>query len=87
MEGDSVVETIPGALREAAKRFTSDEAVVDGARRLTFSELEDHAEQVARALIASGIDYPTSAVITTFAWASFMRSRSDSGEKPPKTTE
>ena len=47
--------TIPAALDEAAVRFADHEAIVDGDLRWTFAELHDRAVEVARALIASGI--------------------------------
>jgi HIP---CoA ligase len=47
--------TIPAVLDAAAERFGDHEAVVDGGERITFSQLRDRAEVVARALIASGV--------------------------------
>jgi acyl-CoA synthetase (AMP-forming)/AMP-acid ligase II len=49
-------DTIPAALRDAARRFGSDEAVVDGARRLTFSELAADAGAAARAFVHAGVE-------------------------------
>ena len=51
-----LVTTIPGALLEAARQFPDHEAVVDTSQRLTFDDLARGAEEVARALIASGIE-------------------------------
>jgi HIP---CoA ligase len=48
-------ETIPAALRSAADRFGSDEAVVDGFRRVTFAELAAQAEAAARAFVHAGV--------------------------------
>jgi HIP---CoA ligase len=48
-------ETIPAALRSAADRFASDEAVVDGSRRVTFAELAAQAEAAARAFVHAGV--------------------------------
>jgi acyl-CoA synthetase (AMP-forming)/AMP-acid ligase II len=48
--------TIPAALDAAAVEWPSAEAVVDGDIRLTFSELRTRALDVARALVASGVD-------------------------------
>jgi acyl-CoA synthetase (AMP-forming)/AMP-acid ligase II len=47
--------TIAAALRQGARRFPEHEAVVDEERRLTFANLEAEAEQLARALIATGV--------------------------------
>ena len=47
--------TLPGALRDAAQQFPEHEAVVDGEVRLTYRELLDASEAVARALVASGM--------------------------------
>jgi acyl-CoA synthetase (AMP-forming)/AMP-acid ligase II len=49
------METIPAALRLAADRFASDEAVVDGARRVTFAELAAQAGEAARAFVHAGV--------------------------------
>jgi acyl-CoA synthetase (AMP-forming)/AMP-acid ligase II len=48
--------TIPAVLRAAAGRFPEHEAVVDEHERLTFAELVARAEEVAAALVASGIE-------------------------------
>jgi acyl-CoA synthetase (AMP-forming)/AMP-acid ligase II len=50
------METIPSVLHAAAAEFASDEAVVDGSVRLTFAQLAQSAEDVARSLIATGVD-------------------------------
>ena len=48
--------TIPAALDDAAVHFADHEAIVDGEVRWTFAELHERAVEVARALIASGIE-------------------------------
>ncbi len=48
--------TIPAALDAAAASWPAAEAVVDGDVRLTFGELRSRALDVARALVASGVD-------------------------------
>jgi len=75
--GDRQPRTIPEALDQAADRFGDDEALVDGSARLSFRDLVERVEPVARALVASGIERgdrvalwaPNSAawVITSFA--------------------
>jgi acyl-CoA synthetase (AMP-forming)/AMP-acid ligase II len=69
--------TIPDALAAAVDHFGDDEALVDGAVRLSFGQLADQVDLVARALVASGIEpgdrvalwAPNSAewVVTSFA--------------------
>ena len=44
-----------GWLRERAAREAEDEALVDGARRLTFADLEAEAAAVAARLAAAGV--------------------------------
>src|SRR5688572_13929101 len=51
----SAPSTIPAALDAAVGRFGDHEAVVEGDERITFTQLRDRSEQVARALIASGV--------------------------------
>jgi HIP---CoA ligase len=53
--GSSMKRTIPAVLRSAAERFPDIEAVVDGPRRPSFSEVADSVEVIERALIASGV--------------------------------
>jgi HIP---CoA ligase len=48
--------TIPAMVRDGARRRGDAEAVVDGDRRITFSALHGMVDDVARALIASGIE-------------------------------
>lgn len=48
--------TIPSVVREAARRYGDIEAVVDGDTRLTFSEFEAAVDEVAAALIATGVE-------------------------------
>ena len=49
------ITTIPHAVHRAASEFPEIEALVGGGRRLTFADLERSVEQIARALIASGV--------------------------------
>jgi len=51
-----MIETIPAALREAAARFGSDDAVVDAGVHLTFAELDALAERAARGFVAAGVE-------------------------------
>jgi acyl-CoA synthetase (AMP-forming)/AMP-acid ligase II len=48
--------TIPVALRAAARRFATHEAVVDAGARLTFETLASDAEDAARALVTAGVE-------------------------------
>ena len=48
--------TIPVVLDRAVERFGEAEALVDGDLRLSFRELADRADEVARALVASGVE-------------------------------
>ena len=48
--------TIPAMMRDGARRFGDAEAVVDGERRVGFSELSVIVRKVARALLASGFE-------------------------------
>jgi acyl-CoA synthetase (AMP-forming)/AMP-acid ligase II len=48
--------TIPAMVRDAAHRFDDAEAVVDGARRVSYRELSASVGAAARALLASGIE-------------------------------
>jgi len=56
MRSEVTWPTIPAMVRDAARRFGDAEAVVDGDRRVTFRELVAAVGDVARALIASGIE-------------------------------
>ncbi|MDO8186815.1 FadD3 family acyl-CoA ligase [Conexibacter sp. JD483] len=49
-------ETIPGLVRDAARRFGAREALVDGDVRLTYAQLAEQVELVARGLIACGVE-------------------------------
>ncbi len=49
-------ETIPQVVRAAAAAFGGREAVVDGDRRMSFSEIADRVEVLERALIGSGVE-------------------------------
>ncbi|MBK1785927.1 FadD3 family acyl-CoA ligase [Prauserella cavernicola] len=55
MVESSGAETIPGALRSAAERFGSREAVVDGSVRLTYADLLERVRTMARAFAAEGV--------------------------------
>jgi HIP---CoA ligase len=69
--------TIPEALSHAAERYRDDEALIDGTVRLSFGTLATRVDDMARALVGSGIEpgdrvalwAPNSAdwVITSFA--------------------
>ncbi len=48
--------TIPKVLERAARRFGDQEALVEGDLRLSYVELAQRADEVARALISSGIE-------------------------------
>jgi HIP---CoA ligase len=48
--------TIPGVLDRAAEQFGSAEALVDGDLRLSFRDLADRADEVTRALVATGVE-------------------------------
>ena len=75
--GDRLPGTIPEALTQAAERYRDDEALVDGTVRLSFGTLAARVNEMARALVGSGIEpgdrvalwAPNSAdwVITSFA--------------------
>jgi HIP---CoA ligase len=49
-------ETIPQVVRAAATTFGGLEAVVDGDRRMSFSEIADRVEVLERSLIGSGVE-------------------------------
>jgi acyl-CoA synthetase (AMP-forming)/AMP-acid ligase II len=48
--------TVPAVLEAAAERFRAAEALVDGDRRLTFSDLREAALEAAAALVATGVE-------------------------------
>jgi acyl-CoA synthetase (AMP-forming)/AMP-acid ligase II len=48
--------TIPAMVRDAARRWDDAEAIVDGTRRIDFTTLRSLVDEVARALVASGIE-------------------------------
>ena len=52
----NVPSTIPAVLDEAAHRFPDHEFVVDGDTRLTFRDVRAQAIEIARSLIASGVE-------------------------------
>ncbi len=56
MRGDLVWGSIPGLVRDAAERYASLEAVVDGRTRITYAELGERVERAAAACIASGVE-------------------------------
>ena len=53
---DGLPATIPGVLDRAADRYSEVEALVEGDVRLRFPELRDAADEVARALLATGVE-------------------------------
>src|SRR5271154_1447846 len=53
---DRQSRTIPDALDQAAKNYRDDEALVDGMTRLSFGQLAERVDQVALALVESGIE-------------------------------
>jgi acyl-CoA synthetase (AMP-forming)/AMP-acid ligase II len=56
MAGDAALVTIPAVIHRAAQRYGDLEALVDEHQRLTFTELEAGVDEVARALVASGVE-------------------------------
>ncbi len=56
MRGDLLWRSIPEMAADAAARFGDAEGVVDGDRRVSFTELVADARRVTAALVASGID-------------------------------
>ncbi len=48
--------SIPAALDVAAVAFPDAEAIVDGERRITFAQLRQEAAEIARALVATGVE-------------------------------
>ena len=47
--------TIPLLIKEQARRFASNEALIDGTRRYTYAQLLDETNSVARGLLAIGV--------------------------------
>jgi HIP---CoA ligase len=56
VRSEVVWPTIPSMVRDSARRFGADEAVVDGERRVGFAELSTMVTSAARALLASGVE-------------------------------
>jgi acyl-CoA synthetase (AMP-forming)/AMP-acid ligase II len=52
-----MARTIPQVIEEAAERFGSGEALVDGDLRLDWRQLAAAADEVSRALVASGVEH------------------------------
>jgi len=52
---DTIPQTIPALVRRAAERFGEREGMVDGELRLSFAEFAEDVDDVARAMIASGV--------------------------------
>jgi acyl-CoA synthetase (AMP-forming)/AMP-acid ligase II len=50
---DEVPPTVPAAVRRAARQWPAETAVADGAHRLTWAQLADRMDEVARTLVAS----------------------------------
>ncbi|KAA0021974.1 FadD3 family acyl-CoA ligase [Antrihabitans cavernicola] len=68
---DGPVQTTPAALQFAAKTFDDAEAIVDGALRLTWTQLLDEVQTAARALIARGVEHGDRVAIwapNTYHW-------------------
>ncbi len=55
MRADERYRSIPGILRTNATRFADRDAVVDGERRVTYSELSEQAVRATRAMMAAGV--------------------------------
>ena len=55
MSVDNLPTTLPALIRQAAERFPQRAAIVDGPLTLSYAELLARSQEVARALIASGI--------------------------------
>ncbi len=53
---DRQPQTIPEALDQAAENYRDDEALIDGTDRLSFGQLAERVDHVARSLVASGIE-------------------------------
>ncbi len=84
MRGDLLWPSIPAMAADAGTRFGDAEAVVDGARRVSFVELVADFRRVTAALVASGIE-PGSASrsgrrIATSGWS--PRSASSARARP-----
>jgi acyl-CoA synthetase (AMP-forming)/AMP-acid ligase II len=56
VRADERYGSIPGILRANAPRFAACEAVIDGERRVTYSELSDRVVRATRAVMAGGIE-------------------------------
>ena len=56
VRGDLLWRSLPAMAADAAARFGDAEAVVDGDRRVSYTELVADARRVTAALVASGID-------------------------------
>ena len=56
MPQEPLPRTIPQVVERAARRFGNVEALVDGDLRLRFDELAERVDEVARALLATGIE-------------------------------
>lgn len=54
-QAETLPQTLPQAVRRAAQRFGQRTAIVDGEVRLSYGELAQGSERVARALIALGV--------------------------------
>ncbi len=56
MRGDLEWGSIPGLVRAAARRYATQEAVVEGRTRITYAELGERVGRAAAACIASGVE-------------------------------
>ncbi|CAO0831620.1 hypothetical protein SMICM17S_00283 [Streptomyces microflavus] len=59
MRDDEEWGSIPGLVREAARRYGPAEAVVEGRTRLTYAGLGDRVERAAAACMAAGVERAT----------------------------
>lgn len=54
-QGADLPSTLPALIRQAAQRHATKLAIVDGETRVSYADLLQHSEQVARSLIALGV--------------------------------
>lgn len=48
-------QTLPQVIRQAAARFPQRSAIVDGSQTISYADLAQRSEDVARALLAQGV--------------------------------
>ncbi|MGE0881401.1 MAG: AMP-binding protein [Acidimicrobiia bacterium] len=56
MGSDELFRSVPAMVRASATRFGSRVAIIDGDERLTFTDVDRQMREVAKALIASGVE-------------------------------